>query len=794
MLTNGIYILRDGGIKTLAGGVLTINDNGFFQVAAQAGVADDLDTITYAVSGVVAAALVILKADAGDTITIKNGIGNIELNSGSDFVMSGDDMIMLAWDGTNWSDIGTGGGTENVSLFSFDVPTELTINAGVVTATSSNHTIDTQGDAPTDNLDTINGGTDRQLLLIRAENTARTVVVKHGTGNIHTLSGTDITLDNTEKALLLYYDGTNWEVIGDGSTGGGGGTVTSVGLSAPAIFSVGGSPVTTSGTIALAFVTQTENTVLAGPTTAPAAAPTFRGLVTADIPNLDASKITSGTIVHERGGLEADVSGYNGFVVISGGTTQAYVIPLLLEYGGTEADLSATGPGAIVQSAGGAALSVEAQLALERGGTEADLSATGPGAIIQNAGGAALSAEAQLALERGGTESDLSATGPGALVQTAGGAAVTVETLDETRGGTGQTTIAKGDLLAGTAANTIGKLSVGADTHVLTADATQGTGMKWAAGGAGAATPVMVNRGITNGGFEVWENGIAAAPDDWAVVGAGATVARENGAGNFKVGLYSAKLTRVGNDCHLSHNAFVDAGGDYIQSRQHTLGAWVKCSAANRARLRIYDGVAAASYSGYHTGGGAFEWLTVSITPNAAASELTCGLQVDNGNTFAYVDGVTLVEGGTLTYTAPQTHEFNYLPQEATLWHDESIVVNGGALVRQLQANQVYNAQFFQGGAAINDEWKQRFWLRAGSYTLYLFGYTDTPNGIVTLSIDGVSQGTQDWYSNPRVYNVVQSTAITVIGDGEHILNGKVAAKNGASGGFFLTLVKMEIR
>jgi hypothetical protein len=52
----------------------------------------------------------------------------------------------------------------------------------------------------------------------------------------------------------------------------------------PNIFSVSGSPITTSGTLAVTLATQSANTVQAGPTTGAAAAPTFRALVAADIP------------------------------------------------------------------------------------------------------------------------------------------------------------------------------------------------------------------------------------------------------------------------------------------------------------------------------------------------------------------------------------------------------------------------------------------------------------------------------------------------------------------------------
>lgn len=82
---------------------------------------------------------------------------------------------------------------------------------------------------------------------------------------------------------------------GDGTwgtpSGTGGGTVNSVGLSAPSVFSVGGSPITNSGTLALTFATgQTANEFLATPNGTTGAV-SLRAIVGADLPaiNLAAS-------------------------------------------------------------------------------------------------------------------------------------------------------------------------------------------------------------------------------------------------------------------------------------------------------------------------------------------------------------------------------------------------------------------------------------------------------------------------------------------------------------------------
>lgn len=92
---------------------------------------------------------------------------------------------------------------------------ELTISSGAVTVTANFYRVDTEGDASSDNLDTITAGSgvaDGHILILRAENAARTVVVNHNAGNIMCRNGQTIILDDTEDWALLIYDGnlTKW--------------------------------------------------------------------------------------------------------------------------------------------------------------------------------------------------------------------------------------------------------------------------------------------------------------------------------------------------------------------------------------------------------------------------------------------------------------------------------------------------------------------------------------------------------------------------------------------------------
>lgn len=95
------------------------------------------------------------------------------------------------------------------------------------------------------------------------------------------------------QALIWNNAGSTWQ---PGSVG----TVTSVDLSLPGELTVSGNPVTASGTLTGAWATQTANKVFASATSGGAATPAFRALVAADIPNLDAAKITAGTLDDAR--------------------------------------------------------------------------------------------------------------------------------------------------------------------------------------------------------------------------------------------------------------------------------------------------------------------------------------------------------------------------------------------------------------------------------------------------------------------------------------------------------------
>ena len=146
---------------------------------------------------------------------------------------------------------------------------------------------------------------------------------------------------------------------------------------------------------------------------------------------------------------------------------------------------------------------------------------------------------------------------------------------------------------------------------------------------------------LVNGDFEIWSNAVPPVPLGWAYAD---TVAVENTI--VKMGLSSLKLTRSTGTCYCYQSIPVSRGITYWKGRTVTFGCWVYATVASRAKLRINDGVGDTS-SAFHSGGSAWEWLSVTRTLNANASQVVFVCDIVTGNTTAYFDGAIAVEGAS---------------------------------------------------------------------------------------------------------------------------------------------------
>lgn len=106
-------------------------------------------------------------------------------------------------------------GVKASGLFGFGAPTSVTIASDAITVTSSHVIVDTESAAASDNLLTINGGADGDILVLRSANSARDVVVTATSGNIDMAGGANFTLATVRDRLTLMYEGTasRWREI-----------------------------------------------------------------------------------------------------------------------------------------------------------------------------------------------------------------------------------------------------------------------------------------------------------------------------------------------------------------------------------------------------------------------------------------------------------------------------------------------------------------------------------------------------------------------------------------------------
>jgi hypothetical protein len=425
---------------------------------------------------------------------------------------------------------GGGGGTGTVTSVGMSVPTGLSVAGSPITTSgtfavsyAAGYAIPTTAKqtewdtAYADRLKWDGGATD----LVAA--TGRTSLGGTTVGqNFFTLpdpSAITFVQINADNTITTMDAPTFRTAIGAGT---GGGSVTSVATAGSVSgLTLTGGPITSSGTITLGgtlavtpsdFASQTANYVLAAPNGS-AGTPTFRALVTADIPALSyLSSIGVTAPITSTGGLTPTIG-----ITQSGAASDGYLSStdwntFNNKGSGTVTSVAvASSNGFAGSSSGGATptltLSTSITGLLKGNGTAISAATSG---TDYSAGTSALATGILKSTTTTGALSiAVAADFPTLNQNTTGTAANVTGTVAIANGGTGQTsqtaafdalapTTTKGDLIVSNGTDNV-RLAVGTDAYVLTADAASAAGVKWAAAAGGGSN-------ITTKGM--WENAL----------------------------------------------------------------------------------------------------------------------------------------------------------------------------------------------------------------------------------------------------------------------------------------------
>lgn len=163
---------------------------------------------------------------------------------------------------------------------------------------------------------------------------------------------------------------------------------------------------------------------------------------------------------------------------------------------------------------------------------------------------------------------------------------------------------------------------------------------------------VYMNKGLDGAKMNIlknsymasWSAGTSVAPDgfNWTNGGGMASIARSTS--NNEYGDYTAYIIHAGGgsaallEQYVTDSALAE-GGTY------TVMARVSCNQASTARVYLYDSVTGYSYSSYHTGGGSYEWLSVTVAVSGSITYAKVGVAVATVGSATYIDNLALYRG-----------------------------------------------------------------------------------------------------------------------------------------------------
>lgn len=217
------------------------------------------------------------------------------------------------------------------------------------------------------------------------------------------------------------------------------------------------------------------------------------------------------------------------------------------------------------------------------------------------------------------------------------------------------------------------------------------------------------------------------APDTW-LKDTTPDIYREHNGTNTKDGaFYALKMVNSAvNDWLAFPNAVMAAKLEWVRrfaGKTLTFGAWIKTGLASHARLGIYDG-ATWTYSSYHTGGGAFEWLEVSRDIGTGATSFQIGLWADLAATAAGTSIVYMTQA--MLAFAPALGQGNYQPNE------EIIVVELPINDRIYNATTGYSSF---GPFTINIEANSEGKIPKGLESVFIFGGVNDSGSAAGLAL-----------------------------------------------------------